>query len=390
MWPLSRQRTFGWPELIVLIVLFIAAISLLAPAINEAQNAGRKTQCKMNLAQLGMALASYQSQHGCFPPGAIYGQPTFSHDGTAKLEARGFYHTGLTLILPHFEKDNFVEPNFARPWYDQSVKVYPVTPPLFLCPSNSQSFYVPFTSSLDLEHADQLVARVDYLFCKGVTDAWCLTPGNVKPWSDIAHSDFTAVAHAERGMFDIAFPPEDGLAGGSFVCTPGMIGDGASNTFMMGEGSRYSADITTRGRLTTRGPAISIPIDDHPTQKLPIYQAWMLPPNTSEGVARGLYLGSVFGCTLEPLNQSPVTHTVIETDPRDLLNCRPSLDWDGPNGPAPGGGVHRTSNFRSAHKGGGHFLYADASVQFIDDDIDLETYRAMSTIAGAEPVEPHD
>jgi prepilin-type processing-associated H-X9-DG protein len=98
----------------------------------------------------------------------------------------------------------------------------------------------------------------------------------------------------------------------------------------------------------------------------------------------------VFGCTLEPLNQSPVTHTVIETDPRDLVNCRPSLEWDGTSGPAPGGGVHRTSNFRSAHNGGAHFLYADASVQFIADSIDLGTYRAMSTIAGAEPVDSQD
>ncbi len=392
MWPLSRQRTFGWPEALVLLVLVILGFSLLEPAIMNAKMAGKRVQCKNNLAQIGKALQFYQSQHGSYPPGTIYSLPILPHDGTATLAAEGFHHTGLALVLPHLEKDYVVMVNTTRPWYEQKTRINQAAIPVFICPSNRKLPEVdePFMAVVGQLIGHDLGQRfglTDYLFCKGVTDAWCLTPGNVKPWSDIAHSDFTAVAHAERGMFDIAFPPSDGLAGGSFICKPGMITDGASHTFMMGEGAQGpDFPITTPGRLTTNSEHEKLPHPYDATIHFPIYQAWMLPPNTSEGVERELYLGSVLGCTLEPLNQSPVTHTVIETDPRDLLNCRPSLDWDGPAGPAPGGGVHRTSNFRSAHKGGGHFLYADASVQFIDDDIDLKSYRAMSTIAGAEPV----
>jgi hypothetical protein len=40
--------------------------------------------------------------------------------------------------------------------------------------------------------------------------------------------------------------------------------------------------------------------------------------------------------------------------------------------------------FRSAHSGGLHFAHIDASVIFIDDEIDLAVYRAKATIAGAD------
>lgn len=385
--------SFTLRDMLVILFLVTCVVFLVLPRIGNYEP-NRLVVCKNNLSNIGRALHNYHSLHGCFPPGAIYDQATLLGDGTANLAATGFYNTGFTLLLPFMEAQAVVKTGHEGPWYEQPHSFCVVTLPVLICLSNGNKINPleePFLAIVGQlasgPHGDRYGAT-DYLFCKGVTDAWCLTPGNVKPWSDIAHSDFTAVAQAERGMFDIAFSPSDGLAGGSFVCTPGMIADGASHTFMMGEGAQGpDFPITTRGRLTTSSEHEKLPHPYDATIHFPIYQAWMLPPITSEGVARGLYLGSVFGCTLEPLNQSPVTHTVIETDPRDLMNCRPSLDWDGPAGPAPGGGIHRTSNFRSAHKGGGHFLYADASVQFIDDDIDLGTYRAMSTIAGEEPVE---
>ncbi len=47
-----------------------------------------------------------------------------------------------------------------------------------------------------------------------------------------------------------------------------------------------------------------------------------------------------------------------------------------------------TWSFRSKHQGGLHFAYADGSVHFIGDSIDLRVYRAMATIRGGEPVSP--
>ena len=80
----------------------------------------------------------------------------------------------------------------------------------------------------------------------------------------------------------------------------------------------------------------------------------------------------IFGTTLEPLNKSPVTDTVL--DVAAVFDCRSSVD----------GGSHRTSNFRSSHAGGAHFLYADGGVRFVAESIAMPVYRAASTIAGAE------
>jgi prepilin-type N-terminal cleavage/methylation domain-containing protein len=46
-----------------------------------------------------------------------------------------------------------------------------------------------------------------------------------------------------------------------------------------------------------------------------------------------------------------------------------------------------TFGFRSRHVAGLQFAYADGSVHFIQESIDLPTYRAMATIQGNEPLE---
>lgn len=63
-----------------------------------------------------------------------------------------------------------------------------------------------------------------------------------------------------------------------------------------------------------------------------------------------------------------------------------------PNAKSPGGGTFPSSDwpntwsFRSRHPGGLNFAYADGSVHFIDNAIDLSVYRAMATVAGGEAV----
>jgi prepilin-type processing-associated H-X9-DG protein len=63
-----------------------------------------------------------------------------------------------------------------------------------------------------------------------------------------------------------------------------------------------------------------------------------------------------------------------------------------PNARRPGGGEYdpgdwqNVYSFRSRHSGGLQFAYADGSVHFVSNSIDLSVYRAMATIRGGEVV----
>lgn len=64
-------RGFTLLELLFVLSIIFVLISLLLPAIQQARESARRTQCKNNLMQLGVALRHYNSTHSFLPPGCV-------------------------------------------------------------------------------------------------------------------------------------------------------------------------------------------------------------------------------------------------------------------------------------------------------------------------------
>jgi len=98
---ISSASGFTLIELLVVIAIIAVLIALLLPAVQQAREAARRSQCKNNLKQLGLAMHNYHDTHQIFPPGTINAGCECD-----KVAPGGpiLNHTGYQMMLPFLDQ----------------------------------------------------------------------------------------------------------------------------------------------------------------------------------------------------------------------------------------------------------------------------------------------
>ena len=96
-----RRRAFTLIELLVVIAIIAILIALLLPAVQQAREAARRSQCRNNLKQIGVAMHNYNQTYGMLPPGWVITPKSGVSDGNMRFVGR-LYGWG-TFILPYLD-----------------------------------------------------------------------------------------------------------------------------------------------------------------------------------------------------------------------------------------------------------------------------------------------
>ena len=322
------KHGFTLIELLVVIAIIAILIALLLPAVQQAREAARRTQCKNNLKQLALAVHNYHDVANSFPFG-YYLVPPFTN-----------FRNAFTMLLPYIEQSNIYNqldsnvPMMAGPTgYNaaaqaQNVALAATIIPAFVC-----------ASSASLPTDDYLYPANG--FGPGVPPVNCTWKGGRSDYSG------TTGIRAAFGDFAYGVGQQGGDRNGVFRAA-GSGGsrssmrdntDGTSNTFLFGERTGgvklyYKTKTAALPAILgqTNGGSWSDPLD---------FENW-LQGSLYDGTANG---GPCAMCT----------------------NIR-------------GNGYH------SFHTGGCQFAMADGAVRFVSENIAQITFASLVTMGKGEVV----
>ncbi len=357
---LRRSRGFTLIELLVVIAIISVLVSLLLPAVQQAREAARRSQCKNNIKQLGLALHNYEGTFKVFPMTNAQNYGGQNQQGFS-VQAR---------LLPYMEQLNlqnlldFTKPAFTGPYNalvpnPQFVNAFATTIPVFLCPTDP---------------ADPVSTETGTGF------------------SYAGNNYMVSYGSATGTNYDTRWPT-DGIVYENSNVGFNKITDGASNTVFVSETVRSTgADMTL-----SAGTLPSFP-----------YQYTL---NGSTGLNSALQSTPGIPVTGAPWVAGP---NGMNSNP-DLSTVWPSLTgWRGagstalrgrgdcwanagacssmtngyltPNNRIPDIVTHFTGFFgpRSWHAGGANVLLGDGSVRFLSNSIDGGTQRSLHSRNGGD------
>ena len=394
---------FTLVELLVVIAIIGVLVALLLPAVQAAREAARRNTCVNNQKQLALAILNFESAQTNLPPGGPtctewYGGPLSFHvSGTQVENAQCYGPNWYVQILPFIEQQalsnvagaalndpqNYLEANPADNW-DAKREIEKggngtglggKIADFMVCPStdtgNSNTYFNDDddgTTGTALGH----LKKGNYAACFGGGYMIHATPPGSKPYNLQSNNDLRREPSQDNkvvqgppdylnGIFSMVRvdknPAPIRLGRGASMA---QISDGMSATVMLGEvlawneeNAEGAGDLGMTGNDDWRG-------------------TWMVP-----GMGASAFSG------LTPPNSStpddiPACGTGIKDS--SLANLMPCVD-KGQNG----GFTFAAS--QSAHPGGVNYAKGDASVHFVESEIDENVWQAMCTRAGGEVVD---
>ena len=325
-----RRSAFTLIELLVVIAIIAVLIALLLPAVQQAREAARRTQCKNNLKQIGLAMHNYHDTHGQFPISRGW-----SENPSKNLHSA---FSDKVFLLPYLDRTaEYQGTDFdIRPWSstgwtgNDNIATQSKRLPVFNCPTQPYSVgggQANFTYAINMGTA-------------GVNGQ----NGNKN------HNGLASYCGPE-GTPDASDRP----------VKMGSITDGTSNTGAYSEFIIDSGDTPQNQQVHSWATAGAT---DAITRQNCINQTGL---SGRQGQRGASWAWSFVG------NGSVYTHTMA---PNDQPCHSFAGDWEGST----------LMSASSAHTGGVHLLMADGAVRFVSTNVDHATWVAVGTRNGSDRV----